>query len=106
MNRHEVREGQVYRDSVYECEVKVTKTDDDNVYVRDVDLLDEKGDDSGSPYPWPEWETNVDTGRFSLVEDVEVPEDPSESVNEEEDEEDSQGDLSPDEFTPNSATSW
>lgn len=64
-------EGQVYRDEMMNCDVKVTAIDDIAVYVRDVELLDEETKGDGSPYVWPMWIEAKDAGRFKLKEDVE-----------------------------------
>lgn len=113
-------EGQIYRDEMMNCDVKVTSTDEIAVFIRDVELLDEEGENGGSPYPWPSWEENLESGRFHLIKDVpdrsdddddpvseeEEEEGANEQDEEESSEEESEEPMSPDDFTHQEARSW
>lgn len=67
--------GQVYEDEMFNCEMKVTKVGEDGVYIRETDLIEEKGEDGGSRYEWNYWNNNKQEDyRFTLLKDVEVEE--------------------------------
>lgn len=63
----QAKEGQVYEDKMFNCEVEIIEINEENVVVVDTALED--GD--GSPYPNEEWIDDVRAGRFELVDDVE-----------------------------------
>lgn len=120
-------EGQVYRDAMMDGEVKVTRVTERSVVVRDTAILEEEGEEGGSPYPWPMWNRAREEGRFTLVSDspreqlgnglhkrqedeIDLFEEASDSdgadERDEDEDETEDEDLDPEDFTHDDPLSW
>lgn len=98
-------EGQVYHDEMMECELTVTKIDDECVWVRRNDVMDEARYGNGNPYRWRMWAMNKDSGRFQLQDDISAAEKREcETAADTDDAEDDK--LGPEEFEQQDALSW